>query len=963
MRRTFFPQIEPLESRIAPAALVAVHPLPDIVAGIGKTGASIDLGSIYDADGSYNTHVKFITNFDSDAATPGLQGNIIEIELYDHDAPLTVQNFLSYALSKSRKSDYDGTIIHRSADFGPGSGPGKDIIQGGGFEVPALNHIPTGPELHNEYSDERPNERGTIAVAKTGLNPNTATSEWFINVNDNSSILGGANNGGYTVFGKVVAGLDLVDKIAAQQTYNYGGAFGEIPLQNYNENPDNNPATPPPPVQFSNLIQITDTQVIKPANGVSPGVRFEVVSVVDSVTGQPSDLLSAKVSGGDTLALKYKAGEMGVAKVTVRATNPTTGDTGLEDFLVTVQPNLIAANAGDTLADLLVPGETGTASVKLTNTAGGLAEGLVDVKFYLSEVNALDPNGTTLDADDVAIGSKTQSIKIASGKSAVVTADVALTAGMALEAGKSYRVLAEVTTPEGSSVVELFTDDNVAQLGDVHQFADAAGKSNLVAGGVSDNLPGLLVPGDDGQVKFSLTNNAAKTAQGAVDVKFFLSRATGAGGVDPNGNLLGADDVQIGQILGKAINLEEGESLALSTGVRIPDTLTLAPGAQHRILAQVTLPDGSTVTDALASDNLGFSQATHSIYNLFGTPVVNGEKLRGNTVLSYPDAEGNTVKMKLSGAGYGLAEVGADGTVSVSVYNSTASSALAITTESGEEATLRNLSIVTLPGATGQPDTGGSIGKVSAGNVNLLGDFVAVLGLKSLVLGDFTGSGETSHFLGIGYSEALAKVKPVVRLDSVEDTRVESYLTLSSLSATDWRDVNATQETVAAVGLGKFSVQGNFEADMSIVGDVKVSSFTVGGTMKSSAVAIASDVGKVTLGAMEGSRFLVGTTTVPTALSDFNAARSIASFIVKGTGGTTPAMADSVVAARSFGSISVASVDGASGSGDFGFFSGSVGRYERGAVVKTKISAPGDFDTLGENYVARILPATPPAAA
>ncbi len=118
MVRRLFSSIEPLESRIAPAALTAINPLPDLVAGLAKTSSVLDLGNIYaDANPSaYHTIVQFTTNFDTDTTTPGLQAGVIQIELYDQDAPLTVQNFLSYVNNLSAKGDYNGIFFHRSVN-------------------------------------------------------------------------------------------------------------------------------------------------------------------------------------------------------------------------------------------------------------------------------------------------------------------------------------------------------------------------------------------------------------------------------------------------------------------------------------------------------------------------------------------------------------------------------------------------------------------------------------------------------------------------------------------------------------------------------------------------------------------------------------------------------------------------------------------------------------------------------
>jgi cyclophilin family peptidyl-prolyl cis-trans isomerase len=130
------------------------------------------------------------------------QGNIT-VELFEDKAPLTVKNFLDYVDSKH----YDGTVFHRVID--------GFMIQGGGFDQ-AGKQKPTKAPVKNESSNGVKNDRGTIAMART-RDVDSATSQFFINHRDNSGLNFPAN-GGYTVFGKVVAGMDVVDKIAKVKT-------------------------------------------------------------------------------------------------------------------------------------------------------------------------------------------------------------------------------------------------------------------------------------------------------------------------------------------------------------------------------------------------------------------------------------------------------------------------------------------------------------------------------------------------------------------------------------------------------------------------------------------------------------------------------------------------------------------------------------------------------------------------
>jgi cyclophilin family peptidyl-prolyl cis-trans isomerase len=139
-----------------------------------------------------------------------------DVELYPEVTPITVENFLSYA----GFDDYDGTIIHRSVP--------NFVIQGGGY-LPSGQHIPTDPPIQNEFNI--PNHVNTIAMAKLGGNPHSATSEWYVNLRDNSSNLDN-QNGGFTVFGRV-----LTPDAEPQQVSAVIAAIAALPIVNNTVHP------------------------------------------------------------------------------------------------------------------------------------------------------------------------------------------------------------------------------------------------------------------------------------------------------------------------------------------------------------------------------------------------------------------------------------------------------------------------------------------------------------------------------------------------------------------------------------------------------------------------------------------------------------------------------------------------------------------------------------------------------
>jgi cyclophilin family peptidyl-prolyl cis-trans isomerase len=190
-------------------------------------------------------------------------GNI-DVRLLPQSAPQTVANFLRYVDA----GRYNGTFVHRSVP--------NFVIQGGGYKF--VNNqtetVTTYPSVVNEFAVS--NTRGTLAMAKFQGDPNSATSQWFFNVVDNSANLD-TQNGGYTVFGRIVdqQGLSVMDALGGVPIYNFGGAFDSLPLINYSGSG---------PVDASNLVTVysigitgkpfdfsrdgrADLSVFRPSNG------------------------------------------------------------------------------------------------------------------------------------------------------------------------------------------------------------------------------------------------------------------------------------------------------------------------------------------------------------------------------------------------------------------------------------------------------------------------------------------------------------------------------------------------------------------------------------------------------------------------------------------------------------------------------------------------------------------------
>ena len=256
--------------------------------------ATIDLRNYFEITNVTGQIVRFEMN-----AGRNVDSNFIDdilIELFDantpYDRPQTVANFLNYV----NDGDYDSVYIHRS--------PPNFVVQGGGFAFSNLGvHIPTDAPVQNEPGIS--NTRGTIAMAKVGGDPDSATSEWFFNVVDNSG--GNASldtqNGGFTVFGRAIgSSMNLIDGINDLPTRTVNPALGAPFFIDADS--------------LVNLIVILDANTIDvyPDENEDPSVlTFEATSSNDA-------LVDVSVNGSE-LNMSFPSGQNGEAVITVTATD------------------------------------------------------------------------------------------------------------------------------------------------------------------------------------------------------------------------------------------------------------------------------------------------------------------------------------------------------------------------------------------------------------------------------------------------------------------------------------------------------------------------------------------------------------------------------------------------------------------------------------------------------------------
>ena len=182
----------------------ADSPMQSLTSARGLRNLMVAAALCAAAVGAFAQKVKLATSM----------GDIV-VELDAAKAPKTVANFLQYV----KDGHYDGTVFHRVID--------GFMIQGGGMTT-SMSEKPTRAPIVLEAGNGLSNQRGTIAMART-MDPNSASSQFFINLADNARLDKGMGSDGYAVFGKVVAGQEVVDAIEKVRTGNKSG-HGDVPL-------------------------------------------------------------------------------------------------------------------------------------------------------------------------------------------------------------------------------------------------------------------------------------------------------------------------------------------------------------------------------------------------------------------------------------------------------------------------------------------------------------------------------------------------------------------------------------------------------------------------------------------------------------------------------------------------------------------------------------------------------------
>lgn len=472
--------IERLEPRLALAVTVA-NPLPDIAVPYAATGQTISVAGRFDDAAVTGTLVQFNTN----AASPN---DRVIVELFDspgagrsRTTPATVANFLGYV----DRGDYANTIIHRSV-------PGF-VVQGGGFRQPTAASNQTGgypatiaaqPAVVNEPGNT--NVRGTIAMAKLGGDPDSATNQWFFNLADNSANLD-AQNGGFTAFGRVLgSGMDAVDVLAAVPRFDFGGTFSDLPLRDV-------------PTPLPNPF------VIQPAQYVAfPTIR-RIGEVVYSATSSDPALVTASFPGepgSGELRLDHAAGRTGTAVIAVRAASVYDPTSFVEDFFTVTRQAPVGPGAPAGVAGL--PGS----GVVVLAWSAPASSGDLPVNDYVVEYSRDAGSTWTTFADGTSAATRATVTGLVNGTSYVFRVAAVSTAGTggysAVSPAIVPRSVVAVGTEVGTGVapvVRLVEADTGRVIAEVVPFEPTfrGGAQVAMADIDDDRIPEVLVGAGTGR--------------------------------------------------------------------------------------------------------------------------------------------------------------------------------------------------------------------------------------------------------------------------------------------------------------------------------------------------------------------------------------------------------------------------------------------------------------------------------
>jgi peptidyl-prolyl cis-trans isomerase A (cyclophilin A) len=584
--------IEGLESRIL-FHLELIAPLANLAVAPGTAETDIDLTKNFDNEDINGTVVRFDTDL----------GNI-DMLMFDSKAPVTVQNFLGYVL----RGDYNNTYFHRSLP--------NFIVQVGVYSVSTLDapggptHITTSAPIPNEFSPQRSNVRSTIAMAKITGDPNSATSEFFYNLEDNSSNLDN-QNGGFTVFGQVINDtMKTVDAIAGLPTYKaaQGVPFeSDFPLQGT------------PPATADNVVKIHTAKVVP-----------ETALYTYTLNSSDPSIVTPVVEDG-VLKLLYAPGALGTAKITVTAFDVNSGATVTSDFEAGVGELSVGIGNGNggakavtftdadgTAATISLKGGAGTVHFSGSNLSQNTGKAGAAVQGSITDVS-IDLTGTG--------SSGALTVKASGGDGRITVSHLTSDGGMKSIAAKQVNLAGNLTIAGNVSKAD---------------FADIS-NSTMTFGGAGGSLALTMLNADNVELDSQIAIKSLKAAR-------FTGGGTGGGPDVGTINAPALASLTVTGDMGQRLNLAG----TLGT-TKIGGTVsTFLPWSVGGAAGKLTI---AGFDPSFAGDFLGGIAALTVSSNLTG--VINTTALKALSVKGDMD----TVNLTLSGAGNALGKATISGAI------------------------------------------------------------------------------------------------------------------------------------------------------------------------------------------------------------------------------------------------------------------------------------------------------------
>ena len=597
------------------------------VASGGST--TIDLAANFSDPDTTDSQVVFDT---SDGA--------MTVNLDDAQAPQTVANFLDYV----ENSRYDDTIFHR-LDTNP------PVLQGGGFglttnssgDVTAFPAVANSndPLLANEFSSTNPDAPGTLAMAKLSGNPNSASSQFFFNLADNTNTLGSSNNGGFAVFGSVAsdptsqAVFQALQSTPVQNESAFNPAFGgtdsngqptaTFPIDSSADLTDFPTNTTP-----SEYLTINDVQVVKQDESLT----YSIVGNSD-----PS-LVNVSFTDGHPEVLSINpVGPSGTATITVQATD----DFGLSvqtSFLVTVEPLAITsvtnpitdanvtsttasgtATAGDSISVTATDGTTTTPAVTTTAAANGTWTSPAINVSSLTD-GTITYTATTTDAAGNTLTASQTATKAIASQLTFTTTPISTTAGAnssiitvkVLDASGNPVANEQVNLSSSSETGTFFDSTGTTAITSVVTGAD--GTASFVYHDTTAGTPTLTAT-DKANTDVTQTQTETVTAAAAAQVAFTTAPQTFAAGTNS-----GVITVQIEDQFGNPV-AQSGDTV----------NLTSSSGTGTFLDSTGTTPIASVPTNSSGAASFVYTDTAT------GTPLLTAADATNNTLTAGTQTE------------------------------------------------------------------------------------------------------------------------------------------------------------------------------------------------------------------------------------------------------------------------------------------------------------------------------------